>query len=420
MHKLTIMKNHPTPLPVEKARRIISETVRPLEMTEKVALKEALFRVLAADVTSLVDVPFQDNAAMDGYAFLADGLDLHTRQTLKIAGSAFAGHRFAGSVPRGQCVQIMTGAILPTGCDTVVPQENVTAGDGVITIEAGAASPGDNVRLRAEEIKAGETCLAAGTLLKPAHLGLLASVGIAEVNVKKRPRVAVFSTGDELTAPGEPLSPDGIYDSNRYALDGMIRRLGCEVVDMGMIRDDPDAIRAAFLDASRQADAIITTGGVSVGNADYTKTVMADVADMLFWNINMRPGRPMAFGRMNTGEKEICLFGLPGNPVAVMTGFYFFVRDALLYLMGTRPAPLPRIPAKTLSPLSKRRGRTEFQRGILSPDEHGEWVVRTTGPQGSAMISSMTRANCIIILPADGEAVAEGEMVEVVLFDGLI
>ncbi|MDL2284275.1 molybdopterin molybdotransferase MoeA [Oxalobacter sp. OttesenSCG-928-P03] len=414
------MKNNTSPLPVDQARRIISEAVTAVKEVETVVLKEALFRVLAEGVTALIDVPAHDNAAMDGYAFSAEGMDMGQPHTLKTIGPLLAGYRFEGMVSPGECVQIMTGAPVPTGCDTVVQQENVDVQEGFITIPAGNASKGDNIRLRGEDIRAGENALKAGTLLRPAHLGLLASLGVEKAVVRRRPKVAVFSTGDELYPVGGPLPPGGIYDSNRYALDGMIRRLGCEVIDMGVIRDDPAKIRAAFAEAASQADVIITTGGVSVGVADYTGQILSDMADMAFWNINMRPGRPMAFGRIISDGKETAVFGLPGNPVAVMTTFYFFVRDALFYMMGTRPAPLPRLRVSCLSPLSKRRGRTEFQRGILSLNEQGEWVVRTTGEQGSGMLSSMARANCIIILPADGEAVTPGETVEVVPFEGLV
>ncbi|WAW10045.1 molybdopterin molybdotransferase MoeA [Oxalobacter vibrioformis] len=414
------MKNKSHSLPVAHAQRVISEVVRPLDMKEKVPLKEAFFRVLAEDITSPIDVPFQDNAAMDGYAFSARGLDLGIKQVLKIAGAAFAGHRFEGTLVQGECVQIMTGGVMPEGCDTVIQQENVVVKDGTVTLPAANVAPGANVRLRGEDVKAGETCLTEGTLLQPAHLGLLASLGMAEVAVKKRPVVAIFSTGDELCPVGTPLLAGSIYDSNRYSLYGMVKRLGCEIIDMGVVRDDPKLIRAAFLEAAGRADAIITTGGVSVGEADYTKEVMADLAEMAFWNISMRPGRPMAFGRILSGERQTCVFGLPGNPVAVMATFYFFVRDALYYLMGTYPAPLPHMRVKTVSPLSKRRGRTEYQRGILAPNEQGEWVVRTTGDQGSGMLSSMTQANCMIILPAEGEAVPAGDTVEVVLFEGLV
>ncbi len=414
------MKSSEKPLPVEKAKRIISEVVRPLQTVESVPLKAAFFRILADDVTSPIDVPSRDNAAMDGYAFSAAGLDLGIQQTLKIAGAAFAGHPFEGAPQKGECVQIMTGAFVPSGCDTVVQQENVTADDTAIIIPAGNAARGDNIRLRGEDVSAGKVCLKRGTRLAPAHLGLLASLGMDEVRVTKRPKVAIFSTGDELCPVGAPLAEGGLYDSNRYTLYGMLTRLGCDVVDMGVVKDDPELIRAAFTCASEKADAIITTGGVSVGKADYTKAIMSELAEIAFWNINMRPGRPMAFGQMRSPDKVTCVFGLPGNPVAVMATFYFFVRDALLCLMGTRPLPLPRMLVKTVSPLAKRRGRTEFQRGILSPDEHGDWVVRTTGAQGSGMLSSMTQANCMIVLPPDGDAVPPGEKVEVVLFEGLV
>jgi len=414
------MKKKTSALPVEQAQRIIREAVLPLGTTESVPLKAAFFRVLAEDITSRIDVPFQDNAAMDGYAFSATDLDLKSEQTLKITGSAFAGHHFEGIVAKGECVQIMTGGAMPDGCDTVVQQENVTISDTTIAIPAASIATGENVRLRGEDVKVGETCLKAGSLLKPAHIGLLASLGLAEVQVRKRPKVAIFSTGDELCPVSSPLPPGGIYDSNRYSLYGMIKRLGCDVWDMGIVKDDPALIRAAFIKAAKEADAIITTGGVSVGAADHTRDVLSRLAKIAFSEVNMRPGRPMVFGQIHSDERQTCVFALPGNPVAVMTTFYFFVRDALCYLMGTRAPLLPRMQVKTLSPLAKRLGRTEFQRGILSPTEHGDWAVRSTGPQGSAMLSSMTQANCVIVLPADRDAAETGEKVEVVLFDGLV
>ncbi|MDR0934023.1 MAG: molybdopterin molybdotransferase MoeA [Burkholderiaceae bacterium] len=414
------MDSNTPPLPAEQARRIISELVRPLEGTEHVPLKEALLRVLAEDVAAPIDVPSRDNAAMDGYAFSAAALKPDMTHTLKVAGAVLAGHPFEGAVSPGECVRIMTGAPVPAGCDTVIPQENVTAKDGVIMMEASAFSPGDNVRLRGEDLKEGQICLRGGTLLKPAHIGLLASLGMAQALVKRRPKVAIFSTGDELYPVGSPLPEGGIYDSNRYSLYGMVKRLGCDVLDMGVIRDEPALIRAAFLEAARQADAVITTGGVSVGTADYTGQILSEIADMAFWRINMRPGQPTAFGRIHAGGKETIVFGLPGNPVAVMAAFYFFARDALYYLMGTRPAPLPRIAATSLSPLTKRLGRTEFQRGILAQNERGNWTVRTTGPQGSGILSSMAQANGMIVLPPECEAVPPGETVEVIPFEGLV
>ncbi len=407
-------------LPVEQAKRIISETVSPLSETEKIPLKKSLFRVLAEDVISPINVPADNNAAMDGYAFSAEHLDLSKPVTLKIAGSSFAGHPFKGVLSSNECVRIMTGAFMPTGLDTVIQQENVQVQDDMIVLPANSISAGENVRLCGEDIKAKTVCQKKGTLIGPASMGVLASVGMAEIHVIRRPKVAIFTTGDELYSVENPVSDNGIYDSNRYSLYGMLKRLGCEIMDMGIVRDDPDQIKAAFLEAHKKADVIITTGGVSVGSADYTGTILAQIAEIDFWNINMRPGRPTVFGQIKSENKNTYIFGLPGNPVAVMVAFYFFVRDALFYLMGTRPAPLPRIPVKSISPLSKRQGRTEFQRGILSPNEHGEWVVRTTGSQGSGMLSSMTQANCMIVLPAESKAISPGETVEVVLFEGLV
>ncbi len=407
-------------VPVEQAKRIISEAVIPLAETEKVPLKEALYRILAEDIISPINVPAHDNAAMDGYAFSAQQLDLSKPLSLKIVGSVFAGHPFKGTISLNECVQIMTGAFIPQGCDTVVQQENITLHDKTITIPANNVQMGENVRPCGEDIKIGTTCQKKGTLIKPANLGFLASIGIAEVNVVKRPKIAIFSTGDELYSIEEPTPENGIFDSNRYSLYGMLKRLGCEVIDLGIIKDDPEQIKTTFLKAHQIADVIITTGGVSVGSADHTKTILSDIAKIEFSNINMRPGRPTVFGKINSNNKNTYVFGLPGNPVAVMVAFYFFVRDALFYLMGTRPSPLPHIQAKTISPLSKRQGRTEFQRGILAPNEHGEWVVRSTGSQGSGMLSSMIQANCMIILPVQSKAVLPGDTVKVVLFDGLI
>lgn len=414
------MKTSSSSLSVESALNCIREWVHPLAGTEKVSLPKTLFRVLAEDIIAPVNVPPWNNAAMDGYAFSAADLDLDKAQTLRVVGSAFAGHHFQKAVSAHECIRIMTGSVMPAGCDTVVPQENVRTEGDTIIIPAASVSAGDNVRMQGEDIRAQTLCLPQGTLLKPPHLGLLASIGTSEAKVVKRPTVAIVSTGDELCPVGQPLSGSSIYDSNRYVLHGMLQRLGCEIMDMGIVRDKPELIRKAFTSAAGKADAIITTGGVSVGSADYTRAVMAEMAEMAFWNVNMRPGRPMAFGRLLNKEKETFLFGLPGNPVAVMVTFCFFVREALLRLMGAFPSPLPRLRVRTLSSLSKRPGRTEFQRGILLPDSYGNWHVKSTGPQGSGILSSMTRANCIIILTADRAAVEPGEEVEVILLEGLI
>ena len=409
----------PDALPVEQAQQIIREFITPLGAVEKVAIRSALGRVLAIDVISPINVPTHDNSAMDGYALR--GSDLQTgATTLRVVGVAYAGKAFDGTLASGECVQIMTGAAMPDGCDTVVPQEFIEVSDGVIAIPPGVIQTGDNRRFKGEDLTAGKVALAKGTMLRPAHLGLLASLGIAEAPVQRRLRVAFFSTGDELRSLGEPLAADSIYDSNRYTIHGMLSRLGCDLIDMGVISDDPVLLEAALRSACENADAIITSGGVSVGAADYTKQIMAHLGDMNFWKIGMRPGRPMAFGRISSNGKSAVLFGLPGNPVAVMVTFYFFAREALLFMMGANDAPLPLVRVKSLTPIRKKAGRTEYQRGILSRDAGGELQVRITGAQGSGILRSMTEADCMVVLRDAQGNINANDMVEVVLFEGLV
>jgi molybdopterin molybdotransferase len=389
-----------------------------------VAIRSALDRVLAQDIVSTIDVPANDNSAMDGYALRGDDLARGFPLRLRVVASVHAGQRHAGPVHPGECVRIMTGAAMPGDCDTVIPQELTSEpvhdidGDS-ITIALAGIRRGDNRRLRGEDLACGQLALAAGKLLRPADIGLLASLGVPEVAVQRRLRVAFFSTGDELRSVGETLAPGCVYDSNRYTLHGMLTRLGCDVIDMGVVRDDPVTMEAAFRSACEHADAVITSGGVSVGAADYTKATMSKLGDMLFWKIGMRPGRPMAFGRIASQGRGAYLFGLPGNPVAVMVSFYFFVRTALLRMMGANAAPLPRLQVASLSPIRKKPGRTEYQRGILAADSDGVWKVRLTGAQGSGILRSMSDANCIIVLDDAQSDVAAGDLVQVVLFDGL-
>jgi molybdopterin molybdotransferase len=317
----------------------------------------------------------------------------------------------------------MTGAVMPAGLDTVVPQEFTKAeGDAAVRIPAGAVRTGDNRRLKGEDLARGGAALRAGRQLRPADLGLLASLGQAEVPVFRKLRVAFFSTGDELRSIGEPLDEGCVYDSNRYTIWGMLQRLGCEVIDMGVVRDDPAALRAAFSEAAASADAVITSGGVSVGEADHTKKIMAELGDVLFWKIAMRPGRPMAIGRIGGGggARPAILFGLPGNPVAVMVTFYAFVRDALLAMAGATQAPLPMLRAASTDPIRKKPGRTEYQRGIVAPDADGRLRVTITGSQGSGILRSMSLANGLVVLHHDQGSVAAGEMVDVLPFDGLV
>ncbi|OWY35971.1 molybdopterin molybdotransferase MoeA [Herbaspirillum aquaticum] len=411
----------PNAMTVARAQAVIQEFITPIEAVEKLAIRSALSRVLARDIISRIDVPAHDNSAMDGYALRGEDVAAGQQVRLQIVGAVHAGEQFAGSVGPGQCVRIMTGAPMPEGCDTVIPQELTTDADAQgVTLPAGRVRPGDNRRLRGEDLALGSVALPRGRVLRPSDIGLLASLGIAEVPVQRRLRVAFFSTGDELRSVGEPLDAGCVYDSNRYTLHGMLTRLGCEVLDMGVVPDDPAALEAAFRSACEEADAVITSGGVSVGAADYTKQIMASLGEMTFWKIAMRPGRPLAFGRIRSRGREAYLFGLPGNPVAVQVSFSFFVRDALLRLAGAEARPLPRLRVKTATAIRKKAGRTEYQRGILAPDENGQWQVRLTGMQGSGILRSMSDANCIIELEHERSDVAAGEEVAVVLFDGLV
>jgi molybdopterin molybdotransferase len=420
----------PTALPVAQANQIIEAVAEPVSGIEQLAIREALDRVLAEDVISPIDVPAHDNSAMDGYAFASAELAgaAQDEVTLTVIGTTFAGDASALAPAAGEAVRIMTGAVMPAGCDIVIPQEFVqSAGDahgadGAVRIRfaADAVRAGDNRRLRGEDLAVGQAALGAGRILKPADIGMLASLGIAEVKVRRRLRVAFFSTGDELRSIGEPLDAGCVYDSNRYTLHGMLRRLNVELLDMGVVRDDPAALEAAFRRACENADAVITSGGVSVGEADHTKAIMAKLGDVTFWKIAMRPGRPMAFGRIESHGQHALLFGLPGNPVAVMVTFYHFVRAALHRLMGASVPPLPLLRVRSAQAIRKKPGRTEYQRGILGAGTDGRPEVRITGQQGSGVLRSMSEANCFIVLAHEHGSVQAGDEVEVMLFDGLV
>jgi len=411
----------PNALPVAQAQAIMRDFVEPVSGYSRVPIRSALDRVLAEDVLSSIDVPSHDNSAMDGFAFASAELSQGTADvSLRVIGTAYAGAAFDGTPGPGEAVRVMTGAVMPAGCDTVIPQE-FTQGDATtVQFARDAVRAGDNRRLRGEDLAKGSAALSAGRILRPADLGMLASLGVAEVRVRRKLRVAFFSTGDELRSIGEPLDAGCVYDSNRYTLHGMLSRLGVELLDMGVVRDDPAALEAALRTAAENADAIITSGGVSVGEADYTKQMMAKLGDVTFWKIAMRPGRPMAFGRITSAGSNAFLFGLPGNPVAVMVTFYHFVRGALLHMMGATEPGAPLVPAITATPIRKRPGRTEYQRGIASLNAHGQLEVRLTGQQGSGVLRSMSEANCFVVLPHDQGQVNAGEAVQVLLFDGLI
>jgi molybdopterin molybdotransferase len=383
---------------------------------------------LAEDVISPVSVPPHDNSAMDGFAF--DGAQLRGDSSLelKIIGTALAGKAWQGAVRHGECIKIMTGAIMPDGLDTVVPQEMVTfnAEKTQITIEPKVLQQGDNRRKAGEDLQRGTGALLKGALLTPAALGLIASLGLATVNVYRKVRVAYFSTGDEILSLGEAPREGAVYDSNRYTVFGLLTRMGCEVIDMGVVRDEPALLEAAFVQAASKADAIITSGGVSVGEADYTRAMMQKLSSqsndnsggVAFWRIAMRPGRPMAVGRI--GINSSIIFGLPGNPVAVMVTFLAFVRPALLRMMGSTESNPPLLKARSSEVIRKKPGRTEYQRGIVSTALDGTIEVKTTGNQGSGVLSSMVQANGLIVLHHDQNSVAVGDEIDVMMFEGVI
>ncbi|AOG22086.1 molybdopterin molybdotransferase MoeA [Acidovorax sp. RAC01] len=426
----------------------LDRLVEPVRDTEELGIFEALGRVVARDVVSPISVPPHDNSAMDGYALAGAQLVPGQPLTLRVVGTALAGKAWTGQVGPGDCVKIMTGAIMPAGLDTVVPQEFTTPGAGgtEVTLAADVVRTGDNRRFKGEDLMEGGVALARGEQLTPAALGLLASLGLATVTVYRRLRVAYFSTGDEILSLGEAPREGAVYDSNRYTVFGLLTRMGVEVIDMGVVRDEPALLEAAFRTAASRSDAIITSGGVSVGEADHTRTMMKKLGDVAFWRIAMRPGRPMAVGRIggvadsedksaamasdtstfsynkdsNQGSAGAVLFGLPGNPVAVMVTFLAFVRPALLRMMGsTRTAP-PLLRAISTEAMRKKPGRTEYQRGTVTTTADGTLQVRTTGNQGSGVLSSMVQANGLIVLHHDQGNVAVGDAVDVMVFDGVI
>ena len=374
-------------------------------------------RILARDVVSPVDVPPHDNSAMDGFAFTGSDLSATEPTVLQCVGHALAGAAWAGPPPQtGQCLRITTGAIMPAGLDTVVAHEMVQVQGERITIPLGRVHTGDNRRLRGEDIAQGQAALRQGQRLTPAAWGLLASLGLPEVAVRQRLRVAYFSTGDEILSLGQAPREGAVYDSNRYTVCGLLQRMGCEWIDLGVVPDDPQRLRAAFEEAAQRADAIITSGGVSVGEADHTKALMRELGDVDFWRIAMRPGRPMAVGRMG----QTLMFGLPGNPVAVMVTFLAFVRPALWRMMGCTDAPPLLVRAQSQQAMRKKAGRTEYQRGVVTRSDSGTLQVHTTGNQGSGVLSSMVQGNALIVLHHDQGHVAEGDPVDVMLFDGAI
>ena len=405
----------PNSLSFEQAQERVSQLVSPLIGQRCVTIREAMGCVLAENVTSPLNVPPFINSAMDGYSINGNDLPASGETHLKVIGKSFAGQPFAGKVNAGECVRIMTGAVVPEGNDTVVMQEHAEVDGDSIKIDA-THKKGQNVRHPGDDFCVGDTIIKAGERLSPAKLGLLASVGVTELNIVRTPVVAFFSTGDELKSVGHNLQPGDIYDSNRYILFGMLKKMGVQCIDMGVIPDIKDKIKETLIEATKCADVVITSGGASVGEADYIKVILDEIGQVDFWKIAMKPGKPLAFGKIN----DALFFGLPGNPVSAMVTFYQFVQPALKILEGQSTEKPVLMQARCLSKLKKRPGRKDFQRGIASSNEKGELIVDTTGIQGSHMLSSMSKANCFIVLDADAGNIEAGSLVEIQFFNELI
>jgi molybdopterin molybdotransferase len=400
-------------LTVEQVHEQLGKLSTPVIGTERVAIRSALGRVLDEDIISPINVPPYANSAMDGYALNASDLPASGEKKLKVIGTSFAGDPYQGKVGNGECIRIMTGAQIAKGTDTVIMQEQVTADGDTIMIGAGHHA-GQNVRHPGEDMAKGSTVIKTGKQIGAAEIGLLASLGYPEVNVKRKVRVAFFSTGDELRSVGEQLEEGQIYDSNRYTLYGMLNRLGVELIDMGVIRDDQQAIEDAFNHAADIADAVITSGGVSVGAADFVKLTLDKIGKVDFWRIAMKPGKPLALGKI----KNAMFFGLPGNPVSVMATFYLFAQPALKRMMGMEYQQPITVRATTQSFIKKQPGRTDYQRGIVR-NEGGKLVVDGAGMQASHILSGMSQANCFVVIPQMSGSVEAGEEVDVILFNGL-
>ncbi|GMQ87161.1 MAG: molybdopterin molybdotransferase MoeA [Gammaproteobacteria bacterium] len=396
-------------LSVEQGRERILQAVHTVTATEQLHLRAALGRILAAPVVSTIDVPPFANSAMDGYAVRSQDCTDVVQADLSVVGSSFAGAPFAGEITAGQCIRIMTGAVMPDGADTVIMQERVECNTDRITFVTKDVVAGQHVRYAGEDTRCGDTVLEPGIKLGATETSLLASVGVSEVSVTRRLRIAFFSTGDELVSIGTALAAGQIYDSNRYALHGMLAKPTIECYDLGVIPDQRAAVREAFQQSAEIADLILTSGGVSVGEADYVTETLGELGEINFWRMAMKPGKPLAFGQLDNAV----FFGLPGNPVSAMVTFYQFVLPAIRKMSGeTQRDPLL-VQARCAVDLKKAPGRMEFQRGILQREKDGSLSVSTTGMQGSHLLTSMSRANCFIHLPPESAGARVGEWVSV-------
>lgn len=402
--------------PLKPVTEALAEMLAAVEITkekEVIELNDAHGRILSRPVNSTLDVPGYDNSAMDGYAVRCKEAQSGTRLT--IAGVASAGHPFNDKVEAGQCVRIMTGAPVPEGFDAVVIQENTEATDDNSVVINKAPSEGENIRLRGSDMSVGEEVIAEGTKLSAIDIGLLASLGVAEVSVFKKPKVAVFSTGDELVAPGGKLAEGQIYDSNRYLLKAMLSNLPVDVVDLGCLKDDLDALQKALSEAASNCDAIITSGGVSVGDADFTKDALEQLGEVNFWKVAMKPGKPFSFGKLGNAW----FFGLPGNPVAATVTMDQLAQPVLRHLSGEKHFKPLALNAVASAPLKKRPGRADYQRGFYEQNAQGELTVSSAGSQSSAVLSTVKKANCLILLEQEQGAVEQGDTVKVLPFSRL-
>jgi molybdopterin molybdotransferase len=403
----------PNAMSVEKAKAWIANFLNPIDQKETIHIKDALNRIVAEPIIATMNVPNHDNSAMDGYAINIDLLNDHGPFKLKVTGKLFAGNVLDGNIEGA--VRIMTGATIPSGLNAVIPQEHVELYEGVITFKTKPLT-NQNIRRTGEDIKRGQTVFQNGRFLEPCDLGLLASLGIDSIKVYRKIKVAFFSTGDEIISLGKSLLPGQVYDSNRYSLIGLLKRLDVDMLDFGVIPDDKKAIEETLLKASNIADIVVTTGGVSVGEADFMKDILKKIGEILFWKISMKPGKPLAYGKIG----QCHYFGLPGNPVSTMVTFYQFVREAILTLSGQTPIPkIPLIKAKLLGPIKKIPGRTEFQRGVFEQDDQGTFKVNPLKDQGSGILRSMSEANCFILLHEDLAHLEKDMWVDIQLFDSL-
>ena len=409
----------PELLPVSVALQRMQAQIKVIEATETVPLRESLNRVLGCELHSPIPVPAYTNSAMDGYAINSADLPKSGEASLRVLGTVWAGTPLGKKIEPGTAARIMTGGMMPEGSDTVVIQEHVQAEGDLITIDA-TTSPGRNVRLAGEDIKAGDMVLPRGTLINPAQLGLIASLGIDKIVVTRRIVIAFFSTGDELRAlethAGEELGPGEIFDSNRHTLFALLSKLNVELIDLGVVADTQEATRSAVKEAASRADLVITSGGVSAGQADFVSQTIAELGELTFWKLAMRPGRPLACGEIN-GTR---FFGLPGNPVAVMVTFYEFVQPTIKKMMGCNNTEPLLFTATAAHAIRKVPGRIEYQRGILKTTEDGTLSVQTTGKQGAGRLTSMCLADCLMVLPAECDGIEPGDTVQVQPFHGLV